>query len=284
MSLLNSAGKTVATRAANALGGAAVPQRARRAAATACVPRRRDGIGPADRAHDAVGAAEHRRLQPDDPVQRLRLPDHPRRHASCLLYVHPPQDVTNGAARRPAAARSRRGPDADPDRVLGLRLRRPGRPAERDRDPRQPDGLHGRRRQHARHRLLGRRLRLLRAAAEPRRLRRDRDDRAAAVGAPQQGRDDGHLLRRDQPAVHRPDQAAEPGRDLAALGDRQHADDALPGRHPEHGVRGRLGPGADPRRHAGVADRRAALGLQADPGGRRDLQGQPGRSTPRRWT
>ena len=27
---------------------------------------------------------------------------------------------------------------------------------------------------------------------------------------------------------------------------RLHADDALSGRHPEHGVRGRLGPGADP--------------------------------------
>ena len=38
--------------------------------------------------------------------------------------------------------------------------------------------------------------RLLRAAAEPRRLRRDRDDRPPAVGARPQGRDDGHLLRR----------------------------------------------------------------------------------------
>ena len=44
--------------------------------------------------------------------------------------------------------------------------------------------------------LLGRRLRLLRDAPEPRRLRRDRDDRAPAVGAEPQGRDDGHLLRR----------------------------------------------------------------------------------------
>src|SRR5947209_16535405 len=35
----------------------------------------------------------------------------------------------------------------------------------------EPDGLHRRRREHARHRLLGRRVRLLRAAAEPRRLR-----------------------------------------------------------------------------------------------------------------
>ena len=40
------------------------------------------------------------------------------------------------------------------------------------------------------------------------------------------------------------DQPAEPGRDLAALGARLHADDALSGRHPEHRVRRRLGPGA----------------------------------------
>ena len=100
------------------------------------------------------------------------------------IDVHPPQDVANAAplpagVHLPAAGD---GPDADADRVLGLRLRRPGRPAERDRDPRQPHGLHRRRRQHARHRLLGRRVRLLRAAAEPRRLRRHRDDRPPALG------------------------------------------------------------------------------------------------------
>ena len=72
------------------------------------------------------------------------------------------------------------------------------------------------------------------------------------MGAAPQGRDDGDLLRRDQPALHRADQAAEPGRDLAALGDRPHADDALSGRHPQHRVRGRLGQGAGPRRQAGV--------------------------------
>ena len=36
--------------------------------------------------------------------------------------------------------------------------------------------------------------------------------------------------------------------------------------------------------HAGVAHRRAALGLQADPGGRPDLQGQPGPARARRST
>ena len=69
----------------------------------------------------------------------------------------------------------------------------PTRPAARARSPQiaQPARLRGRRRQHARHGLLGRRVRLLRAAAGPRRLRRDRDRRAPAVGAARQGRDDG---------------------------------------------------------------------------------------------
>jgi hypothetical protein len=65
------------------------------------------------------------------------------------------------------------------------------------------------------------------------------------------------------------------------VGARLDADDALPGRHPEHGVCRRLGAGADPRRATGVAQRRAALGLQADPGGRRDLPG-PTRTSTRR--
>ena len=165
-------------------------------------PRQRD-VRSADGAHDAAGAAQHRRLQPDDPDRRLRLPDHPRRHQAGHRCIRR-RTCERRAGRRPASRTAvPAGPGPDPDRVLGLRLRRPGRPAERDRDPRQPDGLHGRRRQHARHRLLGRRVRLLRAAAEPRRLRRDRDGRAPAVGRAQQGRDDGHLLRRHQPALHR---------------------------------------------------------------------------------
>ena len=36
----------------------------------------------------------------------------------------------------------------------------------------------------------------------------DRDGRPPALGRAQQGRDDGHLLRRHQPALHRPDPAA----------------------------------------------------------------------------
>ena len=161
------------------------------------------------RAHGALQpgrALESGGLQAVDSVQRLHVPDHARRHQA--RRVRAPAHEPGGRARPPARhARPERPrvraavPDAH--RVLGLRLRRPGRAHERHRGAREPDGLRGRRREHARHGLLGRRVRLLRAVAEPRRLRRDRDDRAPAVGEGPQGRHDGHLLRRHQPAVHR---------------------------------------------------------------------------------
>ncbi len=231
-------------------------------------------VGATDGALDAAGPAEHERLQPDDPLQRLRLPDHSRRHQAGHRRAPAVRRDERRAGRGSSAGPGRSDPDLD--RVLGLRVRGPGRPAERDRDPREPDGLHGGRREHARHRLLGRRLRLLRAAAEPRRVRRDRDDRSPVLGPAPQGRDDGHLLRRDQPAVHGADQPAEPGSDLAALGARRHPDDPLSGRHPEHGLRLELGHGASPRRPAGRTQHRAALGLPEDPGRRPAVQGQPG--------
>ncbi len=73
-----------------------------------------------------------------------------------------------------------------------------------------PERLRVRRgqRQYARHRLLGRRLRLLRAAPGSRRLRRDRDGRPPALGPAPQGGDDGRLLRRHQPALRRRHPAA----------------------------------------------------------------------------
>ena len=49
-----------------------------------------------------------------------------------------------------------------------------------------------------------------------------------------------------------------------------------PGRHPEHRLRRQLGQGARPRGQAGRPRGGPGLGLQADPGGRPDLQGQPG--------
>ena len=132
------------------------------------------------------------------------------------INVHPPTSPA-GEPGLPPGTPIPSGPDVrsavpDADRVLGLRVRQPGRTDQRHRRPREPDGLRGRRREHARHRLLGWRVRLLRAAAEPRRLRRDRDDRPPTVGAGPQGRDDGHLLRGDQPAVHGPAPAARASR------------------------------------------------------------------------
>ena len=69
-------------------------------------------------------------------------------------------------------------PVPDGDRVLRVRLCQPGGRAVRDQPGPQPARLRGGRRQHSRHRVLGRRVRLLRAAAGPRRLRHRRDRRA----------------------------------------------------------------------------------------------------------
>ena len=111
--------------------------------------------------------------------------------------------------------------------------------------------LRGRRRQHARHRLLGRRLRLLRAAAGPRRLRRDRDRRPPALGrsttrsgcsaSPTAGSASCSSAQTRPPSL---------AGDHAAVGDRQHPDDALSGRHPQHRLRARVGGGPRPRRRA----------------------------------
>ena len=45
----------------------------------------------------------------------------------------------------------------------------------------------------------------------------------------------------DQPAVHGAARPAGPRGDRAAVGDRRDGDDALPGRHPQHGLRRRVG-------------------------------------------
>ncbi len=169
----------------------------------------------------------------------------------------------------------------DADRVLGLRVREPGRPRKRHRRARQPDGLRRRRREHARDGLLRRRLRLLRTAAEPRRLRRDRNDRAPAVGARQQGRHARHLLRRDQPAVHGADPARGPRGDRAAVDDRRDGFDALSRRHPQHRLRGGVGRTAPAERRTGQSRPRAGVGDEADRRRRSDVRGQPGRCTAR---
>ena len=117
---------------------------------------------------------------PDDGYGYLTTRD-----GTQLAYtVHPPTNPAGiGGAPLPVPRSRLRAAVPDAHRVLRLRLRRPRRADQRHRGGRQPDGLRGRRHQHARHRLLGRRVRLLRAAADPRRLRHRRDDRAPAVGA-----------------------------------------------------------------------------------------------------
>ena len=194
---------------------------------------------------DTIEAARPERLRPVDPIRRLWLPDHPGRDQARLLG--PPADRCHQRPRRQRAAAFERSlPHAD--RVLGLWLRTAIRPAERYRAGREPHGLCRGRREHARHGLLGRGLRLLRAAPGPRRVRRDRDHRAAALGQARQGGHARHLLRGHQPAVHRRDPAAEPRGHNAALGARPDPDDALPGRDPQHGLRPELGGGARSRR------------------------------------
>ena len=112
-------------------------------------------------------------------------------------------------------------------------------------------------------------------AAGPRRLRRDRDGRAPALGGERQGRDARHLLRRDQPAVRRRDPAAQPGGDHAAVGDRRHADDALSGRDPQHRLRPRVGAGPSRRRRS----RRARPPASPGPGSRSRAATRSARTT-----
>ena len=114
-----------------------------------------------------IGAAEHADLRAADPEVRLRLPDHEGRDQA-------------GDRRAPPG---RPGPLRDARGVLGVRLCRSGRGAERDQPDRDAARFRGRRREHARDGLLGRGVQLLRAAPEPRRVRRDRDGGAAALGA-----------------------------------------------------------------------------------------------------
>ena len=133
-----------------------------------------------------------------------------------------------------------------PDRRRVLRLR-PEQPGEHDDGASSTTtlGLRVRRREHPRHRLLRRLVPELRADPEPRRLRRDRDRRRAAVGEVPQGRHGRHLLPGHLAAVRRADPAAEPLRDHAAVGHRRHLPrHALPGRHPQHRLRGPVGGGA----------------------------------------
>ena len=173
MSLLDSAGKTVAHEQGQRAGRPAVP----RGQAGRRLPRRARQPAATVRAADGAHRRSRRRRAPSVYDQAIPSSGYgylTTRDGTKLALLRPPAAGRRERAAAPAVPPPDVGrrPVPDADRVLGLRLRRPGRPAERHRDPRQPHGLHGRRREHARHRLLGRRVRLLRAAAEPRRLRR----------------------------------------------------------------------------------------------------------------
>ena len=114
-------------------------------------------------------------------------------------------------------------------------------------------GLCRRRREHARHGLLGRCVRLLRVPAVPRRLRRRRGRGRPAVVERRRrtGRD---LVSRHQPTVRRPDPTAALARHHPALGDRRHlSQHALSRRHPQLRIRAGLGQGPSRRRQAGGA-------------------------------
>ena len=212
----------------------------RRAAATASACGRRAGIGAAAGPHDPVGAAQHRHLRPVDPVQRVRVPDHARRDQAGDR--RPPAAGRDARPSRGRTAAAAERPDADPDRVLGLRVRRT-RPARES-------GIS----------ILANLMGFTVVDVNMR-------GTGCSGGAfdffePLQSLDGYDVI---ETIAHQPwvlhhkvgmmgisyggisqlftaaTQPPRPGRDLAAVGDRQHPDDALSGRHPQHRLRARVG-------------------------------------------
>ena len=221
----------------------AVPERGARAAATASGSRAAGPkSGPADGALDPAGAAEHRRLQPVDPLERLRLPDHPRRHQAGDRRPPAAGRDERRAGRRPPAAPT--GPTPTLIEYSGYGYANPAGPQS---------GIA----------VLAN---LMGFAVVDVNMR----GTGCSGGAfdffePLQsldGYDVIETIARQPWVLHHKvgmmgisyggisqlftaqTQPAEPRGDLAAVGDRRHADDALPGRHPQHRLRGRLGEGA----------------------------------------
>ena len=149
------------------------------------------------------------------------------------------------------------GPVPDRRRVLRLRPGEPRRQPGRDARSRRSLGLRDRRREHARHRLLGRRVattssRCRRSTATT----RSRSIAAPAVGRARQGRDGRHLVLRASRSCSSPRPAAAPRGHHAAVGDRRHLPRRpLPRRDPQHRVRGAVGRGPSVRRRARAGGR-----------------------------
>ena len=278
VSLLDPSGQVVATRNANDLGGLLFRNvspgdgyRVRLAASG-------ETSEPLTVLTTQSAPPSHRRLQPDDPVRRLRLPDDARRHQARLLG---PSAVRTSRTREGIDLPTNPLGDSIPSPTLieysGYGYADPAGPAERDRGARQPDGLHGRRRQHARHRLLGRGVRLLRAAAEPRRLRHRSRPSPASRGS-RTTRSGCWASPTAASASSSPPQTQPPS--LAAIAPLSVIDQTQTTLYPG----GILNTGfavawAQERAARGAAGRprqRPALGVRADPGGRSDLRGQPG--------
>ena len=176
------------------------------------------------------------------PRRRLRLPQDPRRHA--------PVDQRQAARARRRRARTR------PSSSTRATTRRTPTAASPRRGIAQLLGLRDRRREPARHRLLGRRVRLLRAAAVARRLRRDRDRRRAAVGR----RTARSAWSASRTRASRSCSSPRPGRRTSPRSRRCRCSTTptttlVPRRHPQRRLRVRVGEGPPGRRRGPRAAR-----------------------------
>ena len=240
----------------------------------------RDGINVAGGTVDSQGSLVWRQLQPGSYTVRSTSPAYqsPAAQVTAFDAAPPAQAFYDGQTLTPGwsgdgggAASGFNFIETRDGTTLSANVRLPGPAADgpyptvveySGYDPSNPAntlfaqifnalGLRLRRREHPRHRLLRRPLPALRARAEPRRLRRHRDHRRAAVGEVPQGRHGRHLLPRHRAAVRRAHAAAAPVGDHAAVGPRRHLPrHPVARRHPQHRLRRAVGLAARGRRPA----------------------------------